>query len=454
MASPKRIALWIVGIIAALIVLVVATIAILTMVIDPNRYRAQLEAVVRKATGQPFDIRGNLEIAWFPWLGIRMGEARFGETSTAGVAPLIQWKSARVGAQFIPLIKGELIIDRVRLDQPQIYLRRLPDGSSNWEPMLDSIAQANEGKAAGDKHSRWSKPEIAGLEIRNGALVYVDDRSGARFNIDGWQLDIGDWSPGEPLSVNTELSVTYLADSDSGPPLRSHIKLETVARIAAGFDSFELNDTELTTQLQGGAFPENGLDLEFATPRFTGEISARKFSIADFSLKSSGAKIQGTVSGEQSAAGLQAGGPLFVEVDSVRALLDEFKIDAPRPRSKEALQRLALTCEWVLRQGLLTVKPIDLQLDDTTFTGEVARSSGEDGMLTFLLRGDRIDLARYIQLEDSDSPPFELPTETLKSLRAQGELSFTEATMNGTVLKDVKLRLEMQDGEVRSQTAE
>src|SRR5688572_22647657 len=126
-----RIARWVAGIAAGIILLAMAAVIIVTLFVDPNRFKGRIERMVREATGQPFEIRGDLDIAWYPWLALQTGKAQLGETP-----PLLRWESARVGAQLIPLIRGQLIISKIRIDGLQVQLRRAADGKSNWNSLV------------------------------------------------------------------------------------------------------------------------------------------------------------------------------------------------------------------------------------------------------------------------------------------------------------------------------
>ena len=87
-----------IGIAAGLLLLAVALVLIVTLVVDPNRFKPRIERLVEEATGKPFTIRGDLDIAWYPWLALQMGAAQLGDAPS-----LVQWQKARVGARLIPL---------------------------------------------------------------------------------------------------------------------------------------------------------------------------------------------------------------------------------------------------------------------------------------------------------------------------------------------------------------
>jgi AsmA family len=85
--------------------LILAALAMLvvTSVIDPNRYRRKIEAIVADLTGRPLVIEGDLRITWFPWLGVR-------------TAPLEAWRfELPVKALQAINANGTLRFDQVQL---------------------------------------------------------------------------------------------------------------------------------------------------------------------------------------------------------------------------------------------------------------------------------------------------------------------------------------------------
>src|SRR3569833_2907799 len=127
-----KLAKWAAWTVSGLFGLIVLALATLTLFIDPNRYRGQIEAAVRDATGRAFYIKGDLDIGWFPWLALRTGRAELGNPRGVAGPPLAQWESARVGVRLLPLIHGELVIDRIRFQGLKVHLSRDAEGHANW----------------------------------------------------------------------------------------------------------------------------------------------------------------------------------------------------------------------------------------------------------------------------------------------------------------------------------
>ena len=108
-----------------------------------------------------------------------------------------------MGAKLIPLTQGELIISRIRLEGADFYLRRDADGHANWDEAIQSFRN----RAAAPKGpTNAPGPQIAGFELRDSSLTYVDGGSGKRFQISKWLLDVGEWKAGATFPVETKLT--------------------------------------------------------------------------------------------------------------------------------------------------------------------------------------------------------------------------------------------------------
>lgn len=379
-----RLAKWIGVALAGCVLLLVALVLSVTLLVDPNRYKGRIETLVSRASGQPFSIRGDLQIAWYPWLAMKMGAARLGET------PLVAWESASFGAKLIPLMRGKLIVSRIRLDGLRVRLEKDAQGRGNWEGLL----AASRGSAQGS-----TTPEIAGLEIRDGTLDYVDVRTATHVALSEWQLDLGEWRRDAPFSLDMK---------------------------------FELRK-------DGPASPVVPVVMEL--PRIELRREPLAVSIPKVALRVANASLDGKVALE-SAEPLRAQGAFTLRTSSLRELLAMLAIGGPRPRDSQTLGELNLAAQWAVRDGSIAVQPIEMRLDATHFTGEAVRPAGKDAVLRFELRGDRIAMSRYVEIEDTGSEPFVLPTEALKALRVAGVVSFAEAQMAGATIRNARIRLE------------
>ncbi|HKZ73015.1 MAG TPA: AsmA family protein [Steroidobacteraceae bacterium] len=376
---------------AALVALLLAAVVVLTLVVDPNVYRDEIEAAVAKASGRQFDLTGDIEIAWLPWLALETGAAQLGNPHGIDAPPLLAWDGARIGVRAWPLVRGRLVVDRVRFDGLRVHLRAAADGRTNWQSF---------GAQRGAGGSRAMLiPENAGLQIRDGALEYVDERTGRKVAIRDWDLDVGAYHSGEPVPVRT-------------------------------------------------AFRYREIPVAMSIPGLTLDLERLRIAAPAWTLAVGEARFDGAFEAHEQLARMQ--GELRGQVPSVRALLTGLGGDAPRTRDAGAYGALRVAGSWRYQDGGVQVQPLEIKLDDTTLSGSVSRSAdaspagaGSTGarMWSFELRGDRIDLDRYREPDDAKGKPFELPTAALKAAKVRGTLAFDSARVAGVDAKDLTLRV-------------
>jgi hypothetical protein len=130
-------------------------------------------------------------------------------------------------------------------------------------------------------------------------------------------------------------------------------------------------------------------------------------------------------------------------------LLAAAGIAAPKTTDPNAITVVALKGDWKLDRGAVNVEPFALRLDDTRFTGAFRRGAGDDPVASLELRGDRLDIARYVPPSDPNSAPFSLPTAMLKAFKFGGTIELAEATFEDTKMKGVTLRLLLDEPGLR-----
>jgi AsmA protein len=369
-------------------------VLVIVWLVDPNRFKSNIEAAVRDATGREFTLVGDIDLGFFPWLSLETGEGSFGNAPGFGAEPMVTWKSARVGARLLPLLSGRLVADRVVIEGADVRLVRRADGTANWQ----GIGGA-EPTGPKDPQSEPLELRIAGVKIADSRIVFIDE------------------------SVPRVVEVTRLDFQTDGIEFGK-----------------PFTDTAISGVLRLEGFAPEGLRFALEVPKATlpadfSSVDVPEFSFALGPLEAE-AGVQGTLGAQPRLVG---------RIDSnefdLRGLLASAGISAPRTTDANALRALRLKADWRLEAGAIAIEPLTLVVDDTHFTGHLRRGAGEDPVGEFSLRGDALDLARYIPPPDPDSEPFVLPTAELKALRFRGLVELEQATMDDIHMKGVTLRL-------------
>src|SRR4029450_256316 len=119
------------GIVA--IALVAAAVAFVAS-FDVNRYKADIVQAVHAQTGRTLRFDGDLAVTLFPSIGIRLPATTLSER--AGDTVFAQLSSARASAALLPLLRGQLRVDTLRIDGLRATIVKRADGSTNVDDLL------------------------------------------------------------------------------------------------------------------------------------------------------------------------------------------------------------------------------------------------------------------------------------------------------------------------------
>lgn len=405
-----RVARWILGIAGAVVLLAVAAALLATLVINPDRYRGDIEGAVRRETGRPFALAGHLRLTWFPWLGMRMGAARLGNPPGAAGPDLLDWQSAELRVRLLPLLlHHQLEVGRIRIVGANIHLHRGPRGEGSWD---DLIARLRPGGAASPWAITW-----AGLDMEKSSVDYIDEHSRQHVSLADWELSVGPWPPAAPLSLST---------------------------------SFVLRANTLGVHVPGTAagnldLPPDGVRVSLDVPRLQVATAASgqvEVLAPQWSMRMADAQLAGAIDATRDAAGrLTASGSLTAAVPSLRELAGTLGFGLPKLEDPATLGVLSLQGNWSYRDSMLAIKPLTAKLDSTTLTGWAAHAAHPQPLWTFALRADQVDFGRY-RTQAKEQKPLELPVGALQALHAQGTLELGRALIGGSTLTDVRLQVQ------------
>ena len=253
----------------ALVALVVLGVLVVVWLVDPNSFKSNIEAAVRERTGREFTLSGDIELGFFPWLSLRTGEGKFGSPAAFGPEPLVTWKSARLGVKLIPLLRGQVIADRVFLSGADLRLVRRADGSANW------LGLGGATPAEPDPNAKPTRLNVDGLEIENSHLSFVDEATPRRLEITGFNLTTGEIAPGEPFT-GTEIDGVLHMDgfAAAGVPFRLEVP---EAKVPADFSAVDVEKYSIAF----GGFQASGAvrGTLGEQPRLAGVVMSNDFDL-------------------------------------------------------------------------------------------------------------------------------------------------------------------------------
>jgi uncharacterized protein involved in outer membrane biogenesis len=175
MKRSRKVVLWIVAVLAAL--LAIALIVIATF--DWNRLKPTVNDRVSQAIGRPFVIQGDLGVdwrrepgGWLPWPELVARDVRIANPEWAKQPQFAQLDAIRMRISPLPLLVHRIVIPSVQLEKPVVDLERQAPDKANW---TFAFGQS-------DQPSSW-KMELRAIGFDRGQLSYDDAVSKVKLQV-------------------------------------------------------------------------------------------------------------------------------------------------------------------------------------------------------------------------------------------------------------------------------
>jgi AsmA protein len=186
----------------ALVVLVVAAAVAVPLLIPVEKYKEQITAQVREATGRDLVIAGDLGLSLFPSIAVEAGDLRFANAPGGAAPQMARLDRLVLSVKLMPLLGGSLEVESFRLVNPEIHLEVDAAGRPNWR--LATAGEAAAGGAPGGDLLRDIR--LGDVRLEGGKLTYTDARDGQRQELTGINLSVALADVTSPLSADGELT--------------------------------------------------------------------------------------------------------------------------------------------------------------------------------------------------------------------------------------------------------
>lgn len=347
------------GLVGLLVVVVIGAILYLTLVMDPNDFRDDIERLAQKQ-GIPLEINGDLSWRWFPTLGLSVE----GVKVMTGPEALLDAERLAAAVAVMPLFSGKVAIDALEFNGVQLNVWKDKQGRGNWEMLqagTEDTATAGSKQAPATAEADAAVAEESGspvslvierLRLTDTQLTYRDEAEGTRIEISDLNLSIDGFDLSGQL-FELQQSATVKLDGQQPLDIRSEGQL-----------GFNLEDQHLSLKAFELSLLANNTPL---TLDLTGEVAL-----------------------ETLAAQLQ----LAMQPVNLAKWLTQFGIELPEMAAADALSKVSMSSSVIGDDGAWKLQDLVFKLDDTTFSGHAGMA--KNGALEVVLNGDKLDLDRYL----------------------------------------------------------
>ena len=466
------------GVVALFLLIILAV----SLTFDPIRYEAELVKLAWDKKHRALTLPGDLKLTIFPKPGVDLGPVSLSESRGEGTFAAVD--GARLSLSWWHLLRGDLVVDGVRLEGLRADLARSRDGGTNFDDLLQKeelpplgFAVDSIEVAGGDLH--W-RDEVAGRELAlNTLTLRADGLAGygaasleANFRLSGER---------PRLDLQTHLTAGLLVDGqrynlrrfnlettgDAGDWRGWAVGMKGDAELDAGNGSTTLENLALAVTRKHGSAD---LDIRLTSPSMVyaaENVSARKIDLVgkiqdgrdETSMVLSVPAISGTaraLHGElRFEANIHQGdGTAMVKLRSRLAgglsrlelpgLDIDFVLHHPGARGEGMKARLAGNALLDLRQQSASVD-VKGTVDESGLELKLGAAPLARPHFSFDAGIDRIDFDRY---PAAARPRPDRATETAapRWLSADGMLRIGAMRLDGTEARNVRLAVGVADG--------
>lgn len=437
---PRYLKFALIGLVA-LVVLAVAVAAIVAATFDPNDYKPLIVKLVQEKKQRTLDIPGKIRLTFFPKIGADLGKVSLSERGSSATFASVE--SARVSIALLPLLRKQVVVDRVKIDGIRANLKKRRDGSTNF----DDLAGGEDKTPAKDQQVLVLA--VDGVDLTNADIVYEDEKDGARYELAGATLRIGKLGDGvsddfsfrgrvrsKSPGADAEVSLKTKYAMDLG---KKQVRLKDVAAEVAGTLADMKNvaagvSANADVQLSPLAASLSGVAVSFKAKQAAGDLVAKLDVPA---LKYAGNRVEApklsadvTMPGASGAMHVAAAGSASANLDKQTAAADlSGKVDQSNFTAKLAVEKFSpMTYGFDVSLD---------QLDVDRFTGGApapsgppAKQPGKDGGI-----GVR---------DGAQEKPIDL--SALKDLNAHGSAKIGKLKVAGLSASNIQAQLRAAGG--------
>ena len=475
-------------VVLGLLLIIVALGFALTHLFDPNDYKDEIQKLARDKANLELRLNGDIGWSLFPWLGLELTDATLASADSPE-KPFANLRLLGLSVRVLPLLYKEVQMSDIRVDGLDLTLQRDAKGHGNWEgigqpakpatsaptPQASTDRQKQPAAQSADESGKPVKLDIDSLTISNSRVAYQDAKSGQQFSAEGIELSTG------AIREGADIPLKLLAFLGSNQPvMRAKTELQGLLRFDRALKRYQLQDIKLAGEASGE--PLNGKTLTFASQgQLLLDQSAQVAEWTGIKLSANQLRALGELKLRDLDKSPQLEGSLSLAQFNLREFLEGVGVALPAMRDSNTLTRFELSSRLAGTPNSVQLNDLVLKLDDSTFNGSLALNDFAKQALRAQLKGDKLDLDRYLPPQDKQadagaarknevkdtvaaagksgttalpgaptqqawsSKPL-LPQETLRKLDVEADISLGQLTLSKLPIEDAHTTLSAKAG--------
>lgn len=467
-----RVLKWILIAVAALVVLLIAAVVAVVVLVDPNAYKGQIAQAVEQRTGRTLTIEGDLDLTFFPWLGLKLGQARLSDAPGFGDQPFAQLDGARLAVAVWPLLsERRLVLDKIEVNGLNLRLIRNEQGRGNWEDLAERFAaeeqappepQPEQPERTGQPGRQLAIESKGGLELNDAVILWEDRQTGARYLVDPLSVTVSELNIEQPIPLRARWMLQATDAPEIGGELVARVLYDQAGQKIAVQD-LTLDALARGEQLPGGELKANLRGVVEA------DLQGQRYTVPRATLQAAGIVANLVAEASMQNEQLAANATLTLPSFNARELMRRLELEVPPTADPNALANVALTAQLRYDGQGLVLEQLKGELDQTNISGQAQVPSFTPLTARFELTLDQLDLDRYLAPAQEGgpapapsgkpaptppsepTPESELPVELLRELNLDGTVNIGRLTVKRVDVTDVTTTITARNGVIKAE---
>ena len=353
------------GLTLVLIVTVIVVVAGALIYFDPNQHKDFIVSKVEKATGRTFAISGDIDLTFYPWLGLEADGITMGNAAGFGDGPFLNADTVALRIKTMPLLKKQYELDTLRLHGLELNLAKNDQGITNWEDLAKEPDKKQDPL-------QFAAVVLGGVDIKDAQITWQDMTADQKIKITDLNMTTGELIYGAPVN----LKVTLKAEANK-PEVKSDVKLEGILNYNLDTEIYSFKPIDLIAKLSGKDVPGGTADLVFKAA-VESNLKNDTVQVDDLSLDVLGTSIKGVLTANNVSSGKpDTNAQLTVKSDDLARLLSLLDPDsaAELSRLNDRSADIKLNLSANPGQGSVQISELDAKLLGANIQGQVDASN-------------------------------------------------------------------------------
>lgn len=280
-------------VLSGLLVVTLIAVTVTLVSLDPNDHKDWISEQAFKKTGRTLSLEGDIDVTYYPWLGVEVNKLTVGNAAGFGDAPFLQADYIKLRVKLMPMLKDRYEVDTVSVRGAVINLAKNKEGISNWD---DLIAEEKKDDTAAFP---LAAVVLGGVDVQKASLNWSDASTDTQYKISNMDIKTDALTYGEPIKLSLGMDVVA-----NKPALSGQVSLNGTIAYDLDNQLYNIRPLELVATIKGANIP-GGETKATVSAAIDLDLDKDTAMISDIALDVLDTKVRGSVT----ASRIQTPGP-------------------------------------------------------------------------------------------------------------------------------------------------